>query len=145
VANTTLCSARDLLPSVTTFSSQVGDQYAEERTDRRRDQGFAIQRAAPTIVTCSHYVGSTGLKGLVSPSFPAPGGDLGAPGWTPRPDRGWRVAEVGACPSHRHRPKTSRADQAPWVKVVQSVECSTVTRGACPAPRRGGPTRTSTR
>src|ERR1017187_8110766 len=45
------------------LSCQVGDHCAVDRCEGRCKQGCAIQRAAPTIVTCSHYVGSAGLKG----------------------------------------------------------------------------------
>ena len=47
------------------------------------------------------------------------------------------VAEVGACPSPHHRPRQSRGDQAPRVKVVRPVGRSTLTRGAS-RPLPGG-------
>ena len=43
--------------------------------------------------------------------------------------------EVGGS-SSRHRPGQVLADLAPWAKVVQTVVCSTFTRGAKPATRR---------
>ena len=45
------------------------------------------------------------------------------------------LAEVGGS-SSRHRPGQVLADLAPWAKVVQTVVCSTFTRGAKPATRR---------
>ena len=44
-------------------------------------------------------------------------------------------AEAGGS-SSRHRPGQVLADLTPWVKVVQTVVCSTFTQGAKPATRR---------
>jgi hypothetical protein len=42
----------------------------------------------------------------------------------------------GGCSSSRHRPGQVLAGLAPRAKVVQTVVCSTFTRGAKPATRR---------
>jgi hypothetical protein len=52
-----------------------------------------------------------------------------------RADRCQCLAEAGDSPS-RHRPGRVLADLAPRAKVVQTVVCSTFTRGAKPATRR---------
>ena len=48
------------------------------------------------------------------------------------------MAEVEVCPSRRHRPRASRADQAPRAKVVRPAGRSTLTPGALPSYPEGG-------
>ena len=51
-------------------------------------------------------------------------------------ERALSVLGLGGCSSSRHRPGQVLADLAPRAKVVQTVVCSTFTRGAKPATRR---------